>query len=152
MNETEKENLRLLEAAVASGDTVTIENAVRRAYSDGLKTAYAPALIEILTQANHRRHEDVVTALQILKDPRASDALFHAALIQHDYLNYDEYFGLARKCTWALADIGSPTAFEYLQRLAAGSNGVVARYAQKRLERWEDESGRKTGKLGSDFD
>lgn len=152
MNETEKENLRLLDAAAASGDAFAIENAVRRAYSDGLKTAYAPTLIEILTQTNHRRHEDVVTALQILKDPRAADALFQAALIQHDYLNYDENFGLARKCTWALADIGSPTAFEYLQRLAAGSNGVIAGYAQKRLERWEDESERKAGKSGSDSD
>jgi hypothetical protein len=53
------------------------------------------------------RHEDVATALQKLRNPVAVDALYTAAIARHDYLAYDELFGLARKCAWALADIGS---------------------------------------------
>jgi hypothetical protein len=52
---------------------------------------------------------------------------------------YDECFGLARKCTWALADIGTPEAHARLEILAKHSNPQIAAYAQKRLDEWDDE-------------
>jgi len=43
---------------------------------------------------------------------------------------------LARKCTWALADIGTPSARSLLETLATNDNEIIAHYAQKRLEQW----------------
>jgi hypothetical protein len=91
----------------------------------------------------HTRHEDIARALQRLRDPRTVDALFSAALSRHDYLAYDEFFGLARKCTWALADIGTIEAKRRLEQLAGSENPMIAGYARKRLGRWEEEMDRK---------
>lgn len=140
---TEQEIIELLEAAASSHDPDFVEYALQCADASGLKPTYVPALISILKSPEHHSHEDIVSALQILKDPRAAEALFNAALIQHEYLVYDERFALARKCTWALADIGTPDARGYLERLGASSNTFIAAHAQKRLDNWENEKDRK---------
>ena len=62
------------------------------------------------------------------------DILYSTAMRNFDYLDYDEDFGLARKCTWALADIGTPDAWQKLQNLARSQNEIIAGYAQKRLD------------------
>ena len=66
-----------------------------------------------------------------------------AAVVTHQYLDYDEFFGLARKCTWALADIGTPEANTALQELSQVDNQTIADYAQERLDKWEQELYRK---------
>ncbi len=104
-----------------------------------------PQLIVLLRSKDHFRHEDIVNALQDIKDPRAVEELAEAALVSHEYLAYDEFFGLARKCTWALADIGTPEAKTKLVQLAASENPLIAGYAKKRLDRWDDERKRKRG-------
>jgi hypothetical protein len=100
-------------------------------------------LTRLLSLPNHTRHEDIIGLLQHLKEPRTVDALYTAALVKHDYLAYDDSFGLARKCTWALADIGTPEAISRLRTLAEHSNAQIAEYAKKRLDRWDDELTRK---------
>jgi hypothetical protein len=56
------------------------------------------------------------------------DALERTAHAVHDYLAYDDGFALTRKCTWALADIGTPEAQQALTRLAC-DNSNIASYA-----------------------
>lgn len=140
---TELEMTKTLEVAAKSHNPLLIEDAIQNAYAYGLSRAFVPALIEILKCSEHQCHEDVVSALQILKPPGAVDALFEAAITPHDYLNYDEVFGLARKCCWALADIGSPEARNHLESLATNANEIIAAHAQKRLDCWEAEKPRK---------
>jgi len=103
----------------------------------------ARALSDALLMPWHCRHEDVARMLQKLREPCSVDALFEAATSRHDYLDYDECFCLARKCTWALADIGTPEARARLEKLALSPNGVIAEFAQKRLNQWEKELQRK---------
>jgi HEAT repeat protein len=62
-----------------------------------------------------------------------------------EYLQYDENFALARKCTWALTDIGTDAAMAKLQELAGSSNPKIRSYARKRLENWQGEIHRKRG-------
>ncbi|MDB6067871.1 MAG: hypothetical protein JWR26_4079 [Pedosphaera sp.] len=140
---TNNEVLRELEAAAKSGDDRVIGAAMLHAFQTGLSCEFVPALVDILVQPSHRSHEDIVLALQELKDARAVDAIYDAALVQHDYLAYDEFSGLARKCTWALADIGTPEARTRLEMLAQHRSSQIAGYAKKRLERWNDERHRK---------
>lgn len=99
--------------------------------------------ILLLPATWHHLHENIVSNLQELKDPRAAQALYRTALTQYDYLEYDDAFGLARKCTWALADIGSIEARTLLEDLAVIENKIIAYYAQKRLNNWDAEIKRK---------
>lgn len=102
-----------------------------------------PTLVALLRASWHTRHEDVARWLQQLRDPRAVDALFDAALTKHAHFEHDSSYAFARKCTWALADIGTPEARAYLTRLASGDDAEIAGYAQKRLDQWDDELDRK---------
>ena len=104
---------------------------------------YALILARMLLMTNHQRNEDIANTLQNLKDPRTVDALYRAALTIHDHLDYDQFFNVARYCTWALADIGTPEAFAKLQLLAKIENHLIAQYATKRIDAWEKEKPRK---------
>ena len=136
--------VRLLGEAIKAMNADAVEDALGAAFA--LESAtFVPLLVELLGLPWHRQHEDVARLLQFLKDPRAIDALFAAAFARHEYLAYDEFFGLARKCTWALADIGTPEAKAKLVALTQVENPLIVGYAQKRLDQWEDERHRKRG-------
>jgi HEAT repeat protein len=135
--------LRLLDEAAESKDSTQVECAMVLAYQSGMSAEFVPTLIRLLGLSWHERHEDLAHALQELKDPRAIQALSAAARAKHQYLAYDESRALARKCTWALADIGTPEALASLRMLASTEDPAVAAYAQKRIDAWEAERHRK---------
>ena len=135
--------------AIEAKDGNALELAVNLAFQAGLPNDLSDIFAETLLMPWHRRHEDLSSALQEMKAPNSVNALFQAALSHHAYLDHDEFFGLARKCAWALADIGTPEAKERLQELARYENGVIAGYAQKRLDHWQDELLRKGKSTGS---
>lgn len=135
--------IALIDEATASRSADRIECAMLLAYRVGLTRDAVPSLLELLSLSCHGEHEGIVHTLQQLRDPRAVDALFTASRAEHAYLEYDELWGLARKCTWALADIGTPEALEKLRLLAADENPLIAGYAQKRIDNWEQERDRK---------
>jgi len=135
--------LRLLEEASQKQSAGELEAALIVGAAFGFTAEHVPVLCQLLHVDWHSRHEDIVSTLQVLKDPRAVDAVYGAAFVKHKYLAYDEFFGLARKCTWALADIGSEDAFAKLHLMAASDNSVIAGYAQKRIDNWDYEKNRK---------
>jgi hypothetical protein len=132
-----------LEAAAQSRNAQAVELALSDAFSAGLHERLAEVLVELAGAPWHTRHEDVALALQELRVPESVAALESLALAQHVHLEYDESFGLARKCTWALADIGTSQAKEALARLGSCKNAHVAAFATKRLENWQHELHRK---------
>ena len=138
------EVLQGLERACKSQNSDEIDAAILAAFQlDHLSSAFGPIFIRLLVLKCHHKHEDLVQGLQQLRDPDAVSALFDAASVSHEYLAYDEFFGLARKCTWALADIGTVAARKRLEDLATINNRQIAEYAQKRLDKWEAELHRK---------
>ena len=109
--------------------------------------AFVPLFSELILEDWHTEHEDLASALQQLKDPRATDALYKATALKFDYLDQvDDMHAFQRKCTWALADIGNEAAKAYLQRIAQAEDQELSGYAQKRLDNWEREMGRKGSK------
>jgi hypothetical protein len=135
--------LHELQVAFAKQDARAVEVALINAFHNGLSAELVPVLIELCGARWHVSHEDVVNALQEIGDVRAIGAIEEVAYVDLDYLDYDEYFGLARKATWALADIGGLIAKEALHRIAASQNPVKATYARKRLQNWDVERDRK---------
>ena len=124
-------------------DGDAFELALNSAFEDGCLSAISDLLITALPMTWHSRHEDVVGALQDTRPAGAEGVLFDAAHARHDYLDYDDAFGLARKCTWALADIGTDAAKQKLHALTRCGEPMIEGYAQKRLDRWRQELGRK---------
>ena len=139
------EVLKRLDHAVASREPDEISDAVTSAHQVGVQSVFVPPLLELLDFPEHYSHEDIVNAFQRLRDPTAIEALFRTATAHYKYLDYDEGFSLARKCTWALADIGTEEALAKLRLLAASENAVIAGYAQKRIVAWQNEEHRKRG-------
>lgn len=131
-----------LKAAIRLQDAELAEVAFYSALQN-IHPLHVELLILLLEAPWHCRHEDLVQAFQRLRIPASVDALERTAHRTYSYLDYDECFGLARKCTWALADIGTPEAHQALTRLAASENQLIAGYAQKRLTNWQKELHRK---------
>jgi hypothetical protein len=139
-----------LENAAKSGNAQDAETAILLTFSEfeqdkEFQVHAVPALLKILTYLNHYRHEDIVRLLQEAKDSRAVDTLYKAALVIPEYQEeYDGGAALARKCTWALADIGNAEAYHKLLLLAKNNNPEIAGYAQRRIGLWEKELPRKS--------
>jgi hypothetical protein len=143
LDEQPQRALVLFDEAIESGQADDVECALRVVYLCKLDVDLVPRIIHLLSLPWHRQHEDLIGWLQRQRDPRAVEALYQASLVAHDYLEYDEFFGVARKCTWALADIGTPEALAKLRSLAASENALIAGYAQKRIDGWDAEAHRK---------
>lgn len=139
--------LSLLESAVASekpeeaSEAIGIANSFKNHKDFGNQAV--PWLLALLAMTGHYYHEDIVGILQRIKDVRSVEVLYETALCYHTHLEYDEDSDLARKCTWALADVGNEAAYRKLQLLTASPNVHIVGYAQKRIDSWEKEQGRK---------
>jgi hypothetical protein len=146
--------LERLEIALDTGAGQDLETSLQPLWnldSDSkLMPEFRAILIRLLEAPWHQRHEDVAREIQTLRIPEAVPALERTATMVYDYLKYyDDGHAFSRKCIWALADIGSPEAYEALQRLSISAEPVVAGYALKRIARWQDEFSRKLSKSTS---
>ncbi|WP_420590892.1 hypothetical protein [Bacterioplanoides sp.] len=120
---------------------------------DGVEAALSPAplndpeyiklLIDLLPLEWHKSHENIVSHLQALKPAAAVSVLSSVAVTKYPYLEYDNSLALARKCTWALADIGTDDAKEALVRISRCGEVEIEVYAVKRLKNWKKELARK---------
>ncbi len=142
-NQLQVEAARLLNESIRSEDATAAEKAVTAAYNSGLHQCHASALIALLEARWHHSHEDVAHSLQFLRCPEAVRALETTTHSHLEYLQYDNGYALKRKCTWALADIGTVEAREALERIAKSDDQQIAAYAKKRLDCWERERVRK---------
>jgi hypothetical protein len=131
--------------AVRERDADAFEDALVGCVEHGLFEGLCEILTSTLEQDWHTRHEDVAQAIQELKCVCAISALERTATNCPEHLAWDDNFALARKCTWALADIGTASAREALERLAKADVAKVSGFANRRLENWADEILRKRG-------
>jgi hypothetical protein len=139
-----EESVRLLKQAFENKDADLVEEAIYScSESEGFSNKFSEIFCKLLQTGWHNKHEDIARILQGIKDPSTVDCLYNAAELEFDYLDYDDTYQFARKCIWALADIGTSEAKAKLQQLAHSNNKFVAEYAQKRLNRWEEERFRK---------
>jgi hypothetical protein len=138
------ESVRLLNEAFENKDADLVEEAIYGFLdSEGFSNKFSDIFCKLLQEDWHYRHEDIARILQGIKDPSTVDCLYNAVELQFDYLDYDDTYQFARKCIWALADIGTPGARAKLQQLTQSKNELVAGYALKRLNHWEEEQSRK---------
>lgn len=104
--------------------------------------------IKLLDENWHYSHEDIALHFQHTRNPLATEILFKTAT-RNDIKQFD-YKPLSRKCVWALADIGTEKAKQYITTLSLCGDTVIEEFAKKRLENWEDEIDRKGQRISSD--
>ena len=129
--------------AIRTKDGEKFEMALVEIYRQKKTESVVSLLVEVMLDKWHYKHEDIVLLIQQHKVVGTEDKLLQLALMEFEYLEYDEYYGLARKCTWALADIGSKHAKELLMQLGKCSNPMICDYANERIQNWESEMNRK---------
>jgi hypothetical protein len=132
-----------LQKAVEQKDPDKFEEALSACFPMRHCEGLCELLADVLVADWHFRHEDVAHAIQDLKCASAVKALERRASSNPNYLEWDENHALARKCTWALADIGTDDAEQALQRLSKSDILVVRGFAQKRIDNWHLETSRK---------
>jgi len=101
-------------------------------------------LCEIFESDWHTGHEDLASSFQVIRNPIAAKSLFNVAFSDFEYCRWNEYYPLQRKCTWALADIGTVEAKEYLEKIKKNTKiRMIFFFAAKRLKYWDSELSRK---------
>ena len=135
--------VKLFEHAISIKSPGEVENAVNATYTMDQPEDFVPYLKQLLASPWHFDHEDIVSLLQRIAAPETVDVLFKITTTKFEYLDYNDSKPLARKCTWALADIGSNEAKEALIELSKNQDPEIAAFAQKRIDNWEREASRK---------
>jgi hypothetical protein len=97
--------------------------------------------MDLFEQNWHKLHENLASWFQQKRNPLAIDLLYKTAF--RPDLDIFDYKPLARKCAWALADIGTNEAKEYLQKMSKSGDKIIESFAQKRLDSWTKELSRK---------
>lgn len=137
-----------LQKIMHNRDDLALESLLLATYaSQGELPPEAVELINELILADwHKQHEDLARSLQRYKRTTSVSALERAAQLTLPYLvDQQTLDAFHRKCTWALADIGTLEARNALIKLSRCGDIELAGYAQKRLDQWDDEIPRKSG-------
>ena len=137
-----------LQQIMLGRDQLALDSLLLNTYvTRGELPAEAVELINELILADwHEQHEDLANTLQRHRKSTSVPALERAAQLTLPYLvTWQTLDSFHRKCTWALADIGTVEARNALTKLSLSDNIELAGYAQKRLDRWENEIARKSG-------
>ena len=133
----------MFKKAIISREPDEIDDVINTIMSLDNDELATPYLCSLLEEKWHFSHESIVSILQDIGDPRAIKILKYTANCKFDYLSDDNSNSLARKCTWALADIGTREAKEALIDLTKNSDDITAEYAEKRIKNWDKEAERK---------
>lgn len=100
---------------------------------EAIDATWTPILAGLIRADFHTEHEYLTDLLAELRDPRAVDALAHAATWVPDYLDWDDNRNLASKAIWGLRKNPSPDAVPALITLTGSDDPVVAEAARDRL-------------------
>ena len=92
-------------------------------------------LIEFIYDKKHYNHEDLAFLLERKHSPKLINRVYDLAVMELDYTKEDEFFNIARKCTYALGYTNTPKAKEKLELLAKNENELIREYAIKQLNR-----------------
>lgn len=134
---TKNQIIEKLKKAILEQDPALVETAIFQIHKSNYEKEYIPLLIELLDADWHVRHEDIVLAFQDFKDNDSTAILLKTAKRKFEYLDYDNSYALARKCTWALAEIATIESKNALLEISQMPDNTIANFAIKRLDNWK---------------
>ncbi len=130
-----KWSLDLLEDAYQTKDSDAVADGLLVGFRFGFLPNHLDLLRRLAEADWHFSHEDVVSALDELRDPGAVETLYRSVFQLHPYLAYDEVRSLATKAIWALGNLADAMADQKLRSLAQADDKIVRDEALKQLQR-----------------
>lgn len=126
-----KETLSLLKDTLREKKEDSLANILDIIYTDGADSDYTDTLLALLDEHWHIDHENIVSILEFIKDPRSIDKLYEVAVnVPED----DDMRALAKKCIRALSTINTPGAVEKLKLLCHSNDPIIKENAAFQLE------------------
>lgn len=126
----------LLEEAYNNKDADDVDYSLFIGFSfNQFREDYLNILCKLIESSWHFQHENIARILQKLKSPNSIESLYKTALLQFDYLDFDESYALAVKCIWALGDINTIESRKKLEMLSLLDNEIIRDNAIKQLTR-----------------
>lgn len=126
-----EETLSLLKDNVANKNEKGLANTLAVIFYDGADSDYTDILLHLLDEKWHISEEDIISVLELIKDPKSVDKLFEVAL---DVPDYDDMRAIAKKCIWALSAINTPEAIQKLKLLEKVDDPIIKENATFQLE------------------
>ena len=130
----QNELLDMFNEAVSSKDILMLDCLLIIAERDGLDDIYTEVLCSILQQEWHKSHEDIISLLEEIRDPKSVDCVYRATFLEKHNMD-EEPAPLTIKCIWALAAINTKAAFEKIQILRASINVSIQEAAEAYLNK-----------------
>jgi len=126
-----EETLSLLKENVANKDDKGLANTLAVICNDGADRDYTDILLQLLDEKWHTSEEDIISILELIKDPKSVDKLYEVAL---DVPDYDDMRAIAKKCMWVLSAINTSEAVQKLKMLAKSDDLIIKDNAAFQLE------------------
>ncbi|MEN5197510.1 HEAT repeat domain-containing protein [Sphingobacterium faecium] len=126
-----KETLSLLKNNVTNKDEKGLANTLAVLCNDGADSDYTDILLQLLDEKWHISEEDIISVLELIKDPKSVNKLYEVAL---DVPDYDEMRAIAKKCIWSLSAINTPEAVQKLKLLTKVDDPTIKENAIFELE------------------
>lgn len=126
-----KETLSLLKNNVTNKDEKGLANTLAVLCNDGADSDYTDILLQLLDEKWHISEEDIISVLELIKDPKSVNKLYEVAL---DVPDYDEMRAIAKKCIWSLSAVNTPEAVQKLKLLTKVDDPIIKENAIFELE------------------
>lgn len=126
-----KETLSLLKENAKNEDQEGLETTLSVLFYDGADADYTDILLQLLDEKWHISEEDIISVLELIKDPKSVDKLYEVAL---DVPDYDDMRAIAKKCMWALSAVNTPEAIQKLKLLKKVDDPIIKENAIFQLE------------------
>lgn len=118
--------LELLEDACSAEDPVGVEVALHLGHKFGFLSDHLTVLRQLAFVEWHRRHEDIMDALAVMKStPSVVELICNMAAHQYRYREYDDGESLVRKAVRYLVVAEAPESVACLCALAHARSGVL---------------------------
>jgi HEAT repeat protein len=124
--ENKKENLKRLQKNILDEDATSLNKILLSLFKDGVDKDFTPLLLILIDSKWHTFEEDIVSLLEEVADPRATEKLYQIAVNIPDY---DDMRALAKKCMWALRAINTKESIEKLTTLKNHNDEIISENA-----------------------
>lgn len=126
-----EETLYLMQKNIAEKDAQGLAHTLAVICNDGADREYTPFLLKLLDEKWHISEEDIVSVLEMIKDPESIDKLYETAV---NIPEWDDMRGLAKKCMWALSAINTSEAINKLKMLQNSDDVIIKENATFQLK------------------
>ncbi|MBB1139577.1 HEAT repeat domain-containing protein [Myroides sp. WP-1] len=126
-----EETLSLLKDHITNKNDKGLASILALICNNGADKDYTDLLLQLLDENWHTSEEDIISVLELIKDPRSVNKLYEVAINVPDY---DEMRALAKKCMWALSAINTQEAIQKLELLQNCDDLILRENATFQLE------------------